>query len=68
MLRMWRENGSLVSEVRDNGRLTDQMAGRIPPAPDSERGRGLLLVNYLCDLVQIYAGEAVTAIRLHMRL
>jgi anti-sigma regulatory factor (Ser/Thr protein kinase) len=68
MLRIWPERGSVVAEVRDHGRFTDPMAGRIPPAPDSERGRGLLLVNYLCDLVQFHRTEAGTVIRLSIRL
>ena len=67
-LRIWRERGSLVCEICDPGELTDPLAGRIPPGLDSEHGRGLLLVNYLCDLVQTYTRRASTTLRLHMRL
>jgi anti-sigma regulatory factor (Ser/Thr protein kinase) len=67
-LRIWRERGSLVCEICDPGELTDLLAGRIPPGLDSEHGRGLLLVNYLCDLVQMYTRRASTTLRLHMRL
>lgn len=38
-------------------------AGRLQPA-----GRGLLLANRLCDLVQTYTGPDATVIRLHVRL
>jgi anti-sigma regulatory factor (Ser/Thr protein kinase) len=78
-LRVWAERGGLVCEVSDPGRLTDPLAGRpgrlsdplagrIPPGMDSEHGRGLLLVNYLCDLVRVHTDLASTTIRLHMRV
>jgi anti-sigma regulatory factor (Ser/Thr protein kinase) len=67
-LRVWSERGGVICEVSDPGRLTDLLAGRLPPDPDSESGRGLLLVNYLCDLVQTYTHRTSTTIRLHMRL
>jgi anti-sigma regulatory factor (Ser/Thr protein kinase) len=67
-LRIWRDRDAVVCEVSDPGRLTDPLAGRIPPGLDSEHGRGLLLVNYLCDLVQTYTHDASTTMRLHMRL
>jgi hypothetical protein len=35
---------------------------------DSEHGRGLLLVNYLCDLVRVHTDLSSTTIRLHMRI
>lgn len=34
----------------------------------TEVGRGLLMVNYLCDLVQLKTGPTGTAIRLWMSL
>jgi anti-sigma regulatory factor (Ser/Thr protein kinase) len=67
-LRVWREHAHLVCEIRDSGRLTNRLAGRIPPAPNSEQGRGLLLVNYLCDLVRVHTSPSQTTIRLFMRL
>jgi anti-sigma regulatory factor (Ser/Thr protein kinase) len=67
-LRVWRDRGSVICEVSSPGRLTDPLAGRIPPDPDDEHGRGLLLVNYLCDLVQTYVHAVGTTLRLHMRL
>jgi anti-sigma regulatory factor (Ser/Thr protein kinase) len=67
-LRVWQERGCVISEVSDPGQLTDPLAGRIPPGPNSEHGRGLLLVNYLCDLVRVHTDATSTTIRLHMRL
>jgi anti-sigma regulatory factor (Ser/Thr protein kinase) len=67
-LRIWQEQNTLVCEIRDRGRLTDPLVGRVPPAPESEHGRGLLLVNYLCDLVRVYTHRAGVTIRLHMAL
>jgi anti-sigma regulatory factor (Ser/Thr protein kinase) len=67
-LRIWQDPTNLVCEVRDDGRLTDPLAGRLPPAPDSESGRGLLLVNYLCDLVRVHTHRAGVTIRMHMSL
>jgi anti-sigma regulatory factor (Ser/Thr protein kinase) len=65
-LRVWAERGGVICEVSDPGQLIDPLAGRIPPGPDSEHGRGLLLVNYLCDLVRVYTDRTSTTVRLHM--
>jgi len=69
VLRIWHESDGdhVVCEIRDGGHVTDRLAGRIPPAATSERGRGLLLVNYLCDLVRIHTKESQTTIRLYVR-
>ncbi|HEV7897077.1 MAG TPA: sensor histidine kinase [Planosporangium sp.] len=67
-LRVWQERGCVVCEVSDPGHLTDPLAGRIPPDPDSEHGRGLVLVNYLCDLVRMHTHQLSTTFRLHMRI
>jgi anti-sigma regulatory factor (Ser/Thr protein kinase) len=65
-LRLWRENGSLLAEVEDEGRIEEQLVGRLRPGITQEGGRGLWLTNQLCDLVQIRSGEAGTVVRLHM--
>ena len=67
-LRMWREDGTLLCEVLDSGQIDAPLAGRIRPRPEQLTGRGLWLVNQLCDLVQIRSGSAGTAVRLHMDL
>jgi anti-sigma regulatory factor (Ser/Thr protein kinase) len=65
-LRLWRENGALLVEVEDEGRIEEQLVGRLRPVVTQEGGRGLWLANQLCDLVQIRSGESGTVVRLHM--
>jgi anti-sigma regulatory factor (Ser/Thr protein kinase) len=62
-LRAWHEAGALVFEVRDAGQITDPLVGRLTPAPAQPRGRGLWMVNRLCDLMQIRSVPGGTAIR-----
>jgi len=64
-LRLWRENGSLLVEVEDHGRIEEPLVGRLRPGLAQEGGRGLWLANQLCDLVQIRSGAAGTTVRLH---
>jgi anti-sigma regulatory factor (Ser/Thr protein kinase) len=64
----WLDGGSLVYEIRDGGHIEDLLAGRLPPPPEQESGRGLLMVNLLCDLVQMKSGPSGTVIRLWMTL
>jgi anti-sigma regulatory factor (Ser/Thr protein kinase) len=66
-LRVWRDDGALVCEVRDAGRIGDALAGRRRPAPEQVGGRGLWLVNHLSDLVQIRTSRAGTVARMHLR-
>jgi len=66
-LRVWREGDRVICEVRGPGHIRDWLAGRVRPAADSERGRGLLLANRLCDLIQTYTRPESTVTRLHMR-
>jgi anti-sigma regulatory factor (Ser/Thr protein kinase) len=66
-LRVWSDAEYLVCEMRDAGRFDRLLAGRIPPPLDAEHGRGLVLVNHLCDLVTTYSGPDRTVVRLHIR-
>lgn len=66
LLRVWSDDEGLVCEITGSSVLTDRLAGRLPPSPTSDRGRGLLLVNYLCDLVQVHTDDQSTTVRLHM--
>ncbi|MFJ4470949.1 anti-sigma factor RsbA family regulatory protein [Streptomyces sp. NPDC089424] len=63
VLRLWAEDGHVVCEVRDEGRLTDPLAGRRPASRDQRGGRGLLLVNMVADLVRVHADESGTTVR-----
>jgi anti-sigma regulatory factor (Ser/Thr protein kinase) len=67
-LALWTGQGYLNAQVSDRGRLADPLAGRVPSPPDSTRGRGLVLVNLLCDLVRIHTGPGGTTIRIRMAL
>ena len=65
-LAIYRSQDRLICQIQDAGRLTDPLTGRIPSKSDP--GRGLLLVNRLCDLVQIHTGDGGTTTRLHMTI
>ena len=67
-LRTWQDHGTLVCEVADHGHIADPLAGRSLPGPDEPDGRGLYLVNQLCDLVQLRSSPEGSVIRVHMRL
>lgn len=67
-LRVWKQPDRLVCEVFDEGCFSDPLAGRRPAPADGEHGRGLLMVNELCDLVQIDAAREGTTVRLHFEL
>jgi anti-sigma regulatory factor (Ser/Thr protein kinase) len=67
-LRVWAQQGAVVCEVRDEGRISDQLAGRRRPDARATASRGLWLANQLCDLVQLRAFSDGGAVRLHMRL
>jgi anti-sigma regulatory factor (Ser/Thr protein kinase) len=65
-LRLWAEGTSIVCEVRDHGRIDEALIGRVAPPMDSDGGRGVWLVNQLCDLVQVRSSEAGTVVRVHI--
>ncbi|WSQ08810.1 sensor histidine kinase [Streptomyces sp. NBC_01231] len=62
-LRVWAQDGNVVCEVRDKGRLADPLAGRRPASRDQRGGRGLLMVNLVSDLVRMHTGAAGTTVR-----
>lgn len=66
-LRIWREPAALVCEVRDRGFIEDPLVGRMAPPIEQHGGRGLWLVNQLCDLVQIRSAPSGTVVRVHMQ-
>jgi anti-sigma regulatory factor (Ser/Thr protein kinase) len=68
VLSMWTEPGMLVCQIDDEGRLTDPMAGRVPPDRRSSRGRGLLLVQQVVDLLRIHTRPDGMSLRLHAHL
>ncbi len=67
-IRHWVDDGQLVVEVRDAGRIHDPLVGRRRPDPDRAGGRGLWIANRLADLVQIRSGAHGTTVRLAFQL
>ncbi len=65
-LRLWHEDGGVIAEVEDRGRIEEPLVGRLRPHIFQEGGRGLWLANQLCDLVRIRSGERGTVVRLHL--
>jgi anti-sigma regulatory factor (Ser/Thr protein kinase) len=61
---MWVADGRVLCDVQDSGGLDDPLAGRRAPDPDAPDGRGLWLVNHLCDLVQLHSSPAGTTVRI----
>ena len=69
VVRTWEEDdGVFVCEVHDGGWMEDPLAGHERPSNLHAGGRGLWLVNRLCDLVQVRASHTGNVVRLHMRL
>jgi anti-sigma regulatory factor (Ser/Thr protein kinase) len=56
-VRFWGGDGEFACEVHDRGVIADPLAGRHPATPRQPRGRGLLLVHYLADLVLLHTGD-----------
>jgi anti-sigma regulatory factor (Ser/Thr protein kinase) len=67
-LALWRQDGHVVCEARDDGCLDDPLAGRRPYDSDSDRGRGLYVVNAVADLVRTYTTADETTIQAYLRL
>jgi anti-sigma regulatory factor (Ser/Thr protein kinase) len=67
VVRVWHDDGRLVFEVSDQGWLANPLAGRERPSTEQEQGRGLWMVNHLCDLVQIRSSQDGTVVRAVMR-
>jgi anti-sigma regulatory factor (Ser/Thr protein kinase) len=65
---LWHDRSEVICQVRDTGQITDPLAGSHPPARDLPGGKGLWLVNQVCDLTELHTTAAGTTIRLHMRL
>lgn len=64
----WIEGEHLVCEVLSPRPLHHLLAGRTMVDHASVRGRGLLLINQLCDLVRLHVGPAGTALRMWLPL
>jgi anti-sigma regulatory factor (Ser/Thr protein kinase) len=65
--RLWQSGRYVVCEVVGRGAVEDPLAGRRPPSPAAHRGRGLWMVNQLCDLVELRNHDSRATLRIHMR-
>jgi anti-sigma regulatory factor (Ser/Thr protein kinase) len=64
--RIWQDGANVVTEVNCESTLERPEAGRLRPDPGSLSGRGLWLVNQLCDLVELRSGAGGTSVRMHV--
>jgi anti-sigma regulatory factor (Ser/Thr protein kinase) len=67
VLRVWRTEEALICEVSDGGHIDEPLVGRIRPEIRDHGGRGLWMVNQLCELVQLRSTSAGTTVRMHFR-
>lgn len=65
--RIWADGRTVVSEVSSGSMLGDVLAGRRRPAPEADSGRGLWMINQVCDLVELRTGGTGTTLRMHLR-
>ncbi|WP_200212866.1 ATP-binding protein [Micromonospora coerulea] len=65
-VRLWAETGRLVCEVVDQGPV--RALGRSMPAADAVRGRGLAIVERICDEVSVSGGPSGTVVRIRLAL
>ncbi|GIJ46098.1 hypothetical protein Val02_29840 [Virgisporangium aliadipatigenens] len=65
-VRIWADDGELFCDVADSGPLPT--FGRAMPAPEAQRGRGLPIVERLCDGVTGIAGPGSATVRLRFTI
>jgi anti-sigma regulatory factor (Ser/Thr protein kinase) len=63
---VWSESDQVLCEVEGPGWITDPLAGRRQPPPEPCAGRGLWIVNQVCDLVETRTSSAGTIVRVHV--
>ncbi len=68
IVQVWQTGEEIICQVADTGQITDPLARHRAPSDELLGGKGLWLVNQVCDLVQARTGQAGTTTRLHMRL
>jgi len=65
---VWTTPDQVIGQVSDAGHIADPLAGRIPPPASSPGGgRGLAVVNAVCDLVRVYTRPGHTTVQVHLR-
>lgn len=66
-LRFWPDGETVICEVASAGHIADPLAGRHIPPIGAVSGRGLFMVNQICDLVELRSSERGTVVRMHLR-
>ncbi|MEU1591056.1 ATP-binding protein [Micromonospora sp. NPDC005710] len=66
LVRLWVEPGQLCCDVIDKG--PTRTFGRDMPAADSVRGRGLAIVEQICDEVAVLTSAGTTFVRIRLSL
>jgi anti-sigma regulatory factor (Ser/Thr protein kinase) len=67
-LDIWHDQREIICEVRDEGTITDPLAGRRLPDRAAHGGHGLWLVYQVCDLVELRSDRTGTTVRMHMAI
>jgi anti-sigma regulatory factor (Ser/Thr protein kinase) len=67
-LAIWHDANEVVCEIRDEGVLTDPLAGQRKPPADASGGHGLWIVHQVCDRVELTSDASGTTVRMHMAL
>ena len=67
-VHLWYDEHEILCQIQDTGVIADPLAGYRTPAGDLPGGKGLWLVNQVCDLVEVRSSTGGTTICLHMRL
>ncbi len=64
--RVWRDADDVVGEIATTSTIDDPLAGRRTPDPADAGGRGLWLINQICDLVELRSDPAGASVRMHV--
>lgn len=65
---LWADAGHVICDIRSPGEIPDPLAGRRVPDDRMTGGRGIWLVNQVCDLVELRLGPPEAVLRLHVSL
>ena len=65
-IRIWLIPNGIAFEIEDSGRIDDPLVGRLPPVRPASGGRGVWMVNQICDLVQIRSNDSGTKVRFRL--
>lgn len=66
LVTVWAEPDAVLCEVHDQGPLAAREVSRPMPAATAVRGRGLAIVERVCDEVSLHTVAGATVVRLRM--